>query len=160
MMNEKELAMVKEAAGTYLEKFGVWEAASRSFKKTGHIWCSEMELVRFNGGRPFLTSTLYDADLSGYTYKKEVDEAVKKVRDAGLFPYHVIKSHMDFGEVYTVLYLTVDEDGIYGEPDFLDKEYGYRVPTYAYNATDPIMSDYGEVCVKVHPASGGMLRTC
>ena len=159
MMNEKELAMVKEAAVSYLENFGVWDAIPRSFKKTGHIWCSEMGYVRFNGGRPILMSTSYDADLEGYTYKEEVQKAVKKVRDAGLFPYHVIRSNSEFGAIYTVLYLTVDEEGIYGEPDFLDKEYGYRVPTYAYNATDPEMSDWGEVCVKVHTASGGMLRT-
>lgn len=82
-------------------------------------------------------------------------EAIDKMKEysADALPYHVIHSFTEFGELYTVLFVSSNRDD--WPSDGPDRE-GY-VFSYVYNATDPSFSEYGDVVIQ--GANGGVVRT-
>lgn len=47
--------------------------------------------------------------LPGYTYEKEVRQAIEKVKGSGYFPYFAIVDHTEFGLWISVLFITPDK---------------------------------------------------
>ena len=81
--------------------------------------------------------------------------AIEKMKEysADALPYHLIHSFTEFGELYTVLFVSSNRDD--WPSDGPDRE-GY-VFSYVYNATDPSFSDYGDIVIQ--GANGGVVRT-
>lgn len=55
---------------------------------------------------------IYMSEFFGIIYdlNAEAKKAVEEVREMGLHPYHVIRSHFEFGDVYDVLYVSEDTE--------------------------------------------------
>lgn len=71
----------------------------------------------------------------------------------GCLVYHMIHNHFEFGEIYNMFYVSSDTDE--WEQDNLDIKEGYPF-VYAYNATEPLFSDFGGIAVKSQ--FGGLVR--
>lgn len=138
---------LKKIALENLRKLRVHDSCIKSFKEEDHIWCSER--VRF-GTKAF--GVLYDANQGGYTYEEEVRQAVEKVKEVGGYPYHVVQTRFEFGNVFAVLYVDEEHGPIEESP-----EYGYLAASYSYNADEPMFSDFGDVGVV--GKGGGVIRT-
>lgn len=67
--------------------------------------------------------------------------------------YHMIHNKFEFGECYTILYVSKYEDE--WEQDLEDIKSGY-VFTYVENIDDPICSEFGSVAIKSQ--FGGLVR--
>lgn len=68
--------------------------------------------------------------------------------------YHVIHSHTEFGELYSLLYVSKYEDE--WETDREDLKDGYAF-VYVKNVDDDSCSEFGSICFK--PQFGGLVRT-
>ena len=89
--------------------------------------------------------------LPGYTYEKEVREALEKVKEVGYFPYFAIVDHTEFGLWVSVLFVTPHKRVWENEkPD----ENGV-VYSAVYNETGDV--DWGDI--QIRPMFGGILRT-
>ena len=103
------------------------------FKKSGKVFMSEF------GG------VLYDPD-------EECKKAIENTKEYGL-PYHVVKTQMEFGPVYAVLYVS-DEKDAWPEERY-DKRYGEILSSVwmpQYQSSEGGM-------IGVSPANGGLMRT-
>ena len=103
------------------------------FKKSGKVLMSEF------GG------VLYDPD-------EECKKAIENTKEYGL-PYHVVKTQMEFGPVYAVLYVS-DEKDAWPEERY-DKRYGEILSSVwmpQYQSSEGGM-------IGVSPANGGLMRT-
>lgn len=70
--------------------------------------------------------------------------------------YHVIHNMTNFGEMYSMLIISkYKEDWDVMCQGFKGGQ--FRVFSYVYNKTDPMMSDMGSILVK--PSIGGLRRT-
>ena len=67
--------------------------------------------------------------------------------------YHMIHDIFEFGEVYTLLYVSSDEEE--WEQDISDLKDGYHI-AYCYNKTYPECSEFGSVAIKSN--IGGLVR--
>ena len=97
------------------------------------------------GGIPF------NYFLPGYTYEKEVREAIEKVKEAGYFPYFAIVDHTEFGLWISVLFITPDKrvwENVRPDKNGI-------VYSAVYNETGDV--DWGDI--QIRPMFGGILRT-
>ena len=113
-------------------------------------------MVSFNGSEPVALATLYDPALDNYTFATETKAALDVVRKDGFYPYHVVQSYAEFGNLFAVLYIADAESDKLKIEDY-DHEFGFEALAYVYNADDKDCSEYGYVCLK--PRGGGILRT-
>ena len=161
----------KEIALRNLKLLGVQADCIKAFEADESIWCSERVKTRIefeseSDGREgkgsdeenFIVIGVLYAVRDGYTFEKEVKEAIKAVKKDGYFPYHVIQTRFEFGNTFSVLYVPGDD----AEEDLLKKEdfnskYGYELCSYVYNADALDCSEYGYICIK--GAGGGIIRT-
>ena len=148
----KEIELKAKIALANLKKLKVHPDCWKAFKQdASDVWCSEFRPIG-NGGFGCL---YYIRD--GYTYEKEAQEAIRRVREDGYFPYHVVQRHMEFGNLFVVLFISNEIEADDLENADYDPDYGYRVCCYAYNSMYPDMSEYDMGCVK--GAGGGVILT-
>lgn len=94
----------------------------------------------------------------GYLYwlNGEQQEMVDEFeREHNAVVYHIIHNFTQFGELYTLLYVSEDEEEWGYDRD--DLKEGYPI-AYVKNATDDWCSEFGSVGIK--PQFGGLIRTC
>ena len=124
---------MKEEAINRLHSLGVMDKVIDNFK-VGKLFMSEF------GG------VLYDLN-------DQAKEAVNTVKEQGNLPYAVCLSHMEFGDLYAVLFVSQDrEEWSYERPD----RKGFCL-AYVYNADNPEFSEYGSI--QITAANGGLVRT-
>lgn len=116
-----------------LERFHVTEKVISSFRK-GKLFMSE-----FSG-------ILYDLN-------ENAQKAVSAVREKGFFPYAVVRTQMEIGDCYAVLYVSKQSSEWDAERP---SSKGYCL-CYVYNASDPKCSELG-TC-QFEGANGGIMRT-
>lgn len=117
----------------------LFEPCIRAFEKRDEVQLSEPTggLYEFSGDE-WLTN-----------FVKEFEE------EHNALVYHVIHTFTDFGEIYNVLFVSdYPEEYEYDNADIKD---GY-VFVWAYNKSDPMMSDMGTIGVKWR--FGGLVRVC
>lgn len=68
--------------------------------------------------------------------------------------YHVIHNFTEFGELYSLLYVSQDEEE--REDDRNDITQGYAL-VYVKNKTNEVFSEFGSIGIK--PQYGGLVRT-
>lgn len=98
--------------------------------------------------------TVYMSDFGGFLYDLNADAkvAIKEVSFNDELPYAVICSHTTIGTMYCVLFVSREKEDWHTErPD----KNGYCY-AYVYNGTNPVLSEYGDVCVQ--GANGGIIR--
>lgn len=141
--NEKE-----ELAGTATAE----EMKEEAVKRLHSLRVMENPVVR-----EFLQSgKIYRSEPGGILF--DLDENSQKAlsvfkEEWGYLPYAVIVSYMEFGTMYTVLFVSPNKDEWGGErPNPKDG----CCCAYVYNADAPTSSELGEVCVE--GANGGLNR--
>ena len=149
--------MLKEIAVANMVRLGMLPKCIYSFRENpDHLWASETRLIRVDGVLTKKT-VLVDTMSKSYAFRKEVEKALKIVRDAGFVPYHVLQALDRFGgSTITVLYVG-NEDGEISEEDFLGESFGFCVPSYALVSSDSHQSDFGDISIK--GMNGGVIRT-
>lgn len=92
-----------------------------------------------------------------YELNDEEKEIVKKfeTKHKGYVVYHLIHNMFEFGECYTILYVS-DEKTEWKE-DLEDLANGYSM-AYVYNKDDEWCSEFGTVGIRSQ--FGGLVRTC
>lgn len=101
--------------------------------------------------------TLYKSEFGGILYWLDDDEKqmIEKIeKEKGIKVYHVILSHMEFGDIYSLFYISKDEEE--WELDREDLSYGTPF-VYAHNATDNYCSEFGSI--GICGRFGGLCRT-
>lgn len=74
-----------------------------------------------------------------------------------LHTYLIQLTHMEFGDVYSFFYVPLDEEELWPQDkEDLKNHYSY---VYAYNASEPMYSEFGEIGFK-KGNMGGIIRTC
>lgn len=68
--------------------------------------------------------------------------------------YHVIHSFTEFGELYSLLYVSKHEEEWQTDREDLKDGYAFA---YVKNVTDDWCSEFGSICIKPH--LGGLVRT-
>ena len=94
----------------------------------------------------------------GYGALYEVDDAEQKLIDEfeakyDCLVYHIIHNVFEFGECYTMLYVSSDKSE--WQSDRYDLEDGYTM-AYVKNVTDDMCSEFGSVAIR--PSFGGLVR--
>lgn len=129
-MKEKQF----EEALRRMEILKLSKQCVNAFKK-GIVWESEG------------IGALYECNEQEKQYIKEIEERYD------ILVYHMIHNVFEFGECYTMLYVSSDEsEWKYDCKDIAD---GY-VLSYVKNVDDDICSEFGTVYVK--PSIGGLVR--
>lgn len=147
----------KEIAVANMVKLGMLPQCIMEFRKdANNIWCSECQPSDSERIPNKVAGLLYKIT-NGYFFQKEAAEAIAKVREAGFIPYHVIQTKSSWGNLFTVLFVTQDGEGLLTDEDFYDEEHGYCAPSYVYNATNNDLSEFGSVYIK--SSAGGLIRT-
>lgn len=113
-----------------MERLNLMSSIRNQFKQSGKIYMSEF------GG------ILYDLN-------KNAESAVSQVKEFGYIPYHVIVSHTNIGDMYSVLYVSTDAN----EWEYERPKHGQML-AYVYNAEEPSFSEIGTI--EVRPANGGV----
>ena len=128
-----------------LKSKGLMGCVLREFKKDGTIYMSE-----FNG---MCGALYYMNDLGGA--KQEWIDAVKQFEKRfNCLVYHVTHEMTWFGEVMDMFYVSNYPEEWRWDRDGLESGY----PTvYAYNLSDPALSDIGSIAIKI--VGGGVVRT-
>lgn len=101
--------------------------------------------------------TLYKSEFGGILYwlddeEKQMIEKIEK--EKGIKVYHVILSHMEFGDIYSLFYISKNEEE--WEIDREDLSDGTPF-VYAHNATDNYCSEFGSI--GICGRFGGLCRT-
>lgn len=112
-----------------------------AFRKNDEVWKSE-----FNG-------ILYWLDEDEQKAVAEFEQEHK-----GLKVYHCIKSHTEFGELLTMLYVNGKDDEQFDEDkEYFDDElqYGYTM-AYVKNLDDEWCSEFGSIAFR--SVNGGLQR--
>lgn len=92
-----------------------------------------------------------------YWLNEEEQQMVKEFEEeSGHVVYHVIHSFTNYGEMYSMLFVSKYKEDWQVTCDKFDGGQ-YRVYSYVYNKTDPWMSDMGSILVR--PSIGGLIRT-
>ncbi len=90
-----------------------------------------------------------------YWLSEEEYEAVRQFEEKyDTIVYHVIHNRMEFGEVYSFLY--VPNERSEWSADIRDLK-DLTPMAYVYNADDPVESEFGRIGIK--PSFGGLIRT-
>jgi len=126
----------KAEAISRMRKLKLHKNAIKEFDKEGKINFSEW------------IGALYWADEK---LTKILDEFKKSYPD--LLPYHAIHNNTEFGELYSILYVSGDEEEWRLDND--DISDGYAM-SYVYNCTEPTFSEFGSIAIK--PSFGGLIR--
>lgn len=100
------------------------------------------------------SKTVYMSEFGGFIYDLNADAkaAIKEVSANNELPYAVICSHTTIDTMYCVLFVSREKQ--YWDTERPDSN-GYCY-AYVYNATDPILSEYGDV--RIQGANGGIIR--
>lgn len=104
----------------------------------------------------FKEGKVWESEGHGALYEVEPEE--QKLIDefeakTGCLVYHMIHNVFEFGECYTMLY--VSKDLTEWNADRADIEDGYAM-AYVKNVTDDFCSEFGTVAIR--PAFGGLVR--
>ena len=126
---------LKEEAVKRMELLKMSRQCINAFKR-GEIWESEG------------IGALYECDNTEKDIIKEFEE-----ENADCLVYHMIHNRFDFGECYTMLYVSSDENE--WEQDRIDIMQGYPL-AYVKNIDDEYCSEFG--CVGIKPNIGGLVR--
>ena len=105
----------------------------------------------------FKDGTIYKSEFGGILYwlSDEEKALVKKVEEEKeIKVYHVILSHTEFGDIYSMFYISKHEEE--WESDRADLAEGYAF-VYAANITDDYCSEFGSICFVGR--FGGLART-
>ncbi len=87
--------------------------------------------------------------------EKALVEAFEKEHEC--LVYHIIKSVMSFGVVYTYLYVSkYEEEWVMDMADLLADDAYKNVCAYCWNESDPELSEFGYV--GIIPCNGGVKR--
>lgn len=102
----------------------------------------------------FKNGNLFMSEGNGILYGLDPNAqvAVKQVENFNLMPYHVIHQLTNFGDMYTVLFVSPNADEW-----FLSRPEDGYLEAYVYNATTNECSEFGSV--RVLPCNGGLVRT-
>lgn len=84
---------------------------------------------------------------------KEKEMVRKFEEDNGHLVYHVIKTHTNFGTLYSLMYVSKHDEE--WEMDHQDLKDGYCF-AYVVNADEPIFSEFGSIGIR--PSIGGVVR--
>ena len=75
---------------------------------------------------------------------KGAKEAIEAIKGANVFTYHVLKTNSSYGLIYSMLYVSNNEDEWeYERPE------GKYVSAFCYNATIPDYSEFGDIFYNV-----------
>lgn len=118
-----------------------------------------MKLLKLDKGciRAFTNGKIWESEGFGALY--EINEEEQKIVDKfqqehkGCYVYHMIHNIFEFGECYSILYVSPDTDE--WQQDKEDISEGY-VFAYVYNKDDEWCSEFGSIAVK--PSFGGLVR--
>jgi len=105
----------------------------------------------------FKNHKVWESEGFGALY--EINEEEQKIVDKfqkehkGCYVYHMIHNIFEFGECYSILYVSPDTDE--WQQDKEDISEGY-VFAYVYNKTDEWCSEFGSIAVKSQ--FGGLVR--
>lgn len=104
----------------------------------------------------FKRGNVWESEGFGALY--EISEDEQKIVDKfekghNAVVYHMIHNVFEFGECYTILYVSQDEDE--WEEDKQDLQDGYAM-AYVENVDCPEFSEFGSVAIK--PSIGGLVR--
>lgn len=133
-VNTMKDTQIKEALER-MEMLGLSSQCISAFKK-GKVWESEG------------MGALYEVNEreQGFIDKFQKDHK-------GCLVYHMIHNFFEFGEVYSMFYVSNDIEE--WEQDRLDIKEGYPF-VYAYNVDEPMFSDFGGIAVQ--KSIGGLKR--
>lgn len=105
----------------------------------------------------FKQGVVWESEGIGALYECN-DEENKIVKDFeekhNAVVYHMIHNIFEFGECYSILYVSQDEDE--WQSDRYDIEDGYAI-AYVYNKDCPEFSEFGSIGIR--PSIGGLVRT-
>lgn len=103
----------------------------------------------------FKNGKLMMSEFAGILYdlNDEAKEAVEKVKEYGYLPYHIIRTHTEFGELYDVLFVSDNTES--WQYERRNKRYK-DMYSYCYNATVPDFSSTGTIIVE--SLNGGVKR--
>lgn len=103
--------------------------------------------------KKFTAGTLMMSEFGGILYDLDsgAKAAAAEAKEKGLLPYHVIKTQMNIGTAYAVLYVSSEQEN--WETERYDPATGI---TYAY-VSNGIFTEFGTIVVK--PCNGGLART-
>ncbi len=68
-------------------------------------------------------------------------------------PYHMIHNNTEFGEIWSILYVSPYEEEWAEEDSEIEDGYAF---SYVYNASEPLFSEFGSILIK--PSFGGLMR--
>lgn len=125
---------MKEEALKRMEMLKMSRQCINAFKR-GEIWESEG------------IGALYECNDNEKKLIKDFEE------DSGCLVYHMIHNKFDFGECYTMLYVSNDTEE--WEQDIEDLKNGYPL-AYVKNIDDDWCSEFG--CVGIRSSIGGLVR--
>lgn len=115
-----------------------------------------IEKLNFIGSvkKKFRNNVLMQSEFGGILYFLDNDAklAVEEVKKEGYLPYHVIVNDLEFGKTYTVLYVSPNTN----EWDMERPRKDGHITAYVYNASQPLFSEFGDVCIEA--ANGGLIR--
>lgn len=115
-----------------MEQFDMWDVVINSFKEDGTIFMSDGGVV--------------------YRLDEGAKKAVEALKEYGVRPYHVIKSRMEFGEMYDVLYVSAIP---YEWPQFQRPNPQGIIGSFCVSACTGEFGEFGDIVVK---SFGGGLR--
>lgn len=117
----------------------------------------KMLKIHENAIADFLKDRTLNKSVGGFLYW--LDDSEKKMveewqRKTGNLVYHVIKSGLECGVCYSLLYVSKDPGEWIFDCEDLEQNYAFA---YVENTTDPSGSEYGGI--GIHPQFGGVIRT-
>lgn len=132
-------------------KVTVEEAKQEVFKRMKKLNFHPNVLSDFNEG------TINKSELIGILYWLN-DEEIKKVREFEAenesIVYHVIHQFTNIGELYSFLYVKLDDEEWEMDNEGLKQR---EVLAYVWNKTAPEFSEFGYIGIR--PQVGGLVRT-
>ena len=128
----------KKEAIKRMEELGLFKPCIRVFIKYDEVQLSEP------------TGGLYE-----FSDEEELNEKIREFEEEySALVYHVIHTYTEFGELYSFLYVSDDEEEWI--LDHADINAGYTM-AYVWNKTDDWMSELGGI--EVQERFGGLVRT-
>jgi hypothetical protein len=117
-----------------------------------------MELLKLSRQciNAFKSGKVWESEGIGALY--EVDDEEQKIinnfeKENGAMVYHIIHNVTDFGELYTILYVSKDKEEWQKDIDDIKENIIFA---YVYNKDDDFCSEFGSICFKSN--IGGLVR--
>ena len=129
------------------------ERKNEAIKRMEALKLDKTCINAFKNGKPWMSESRY-----GSLYEindKEVKDKIKKFENEyNATVYHLIHNYTEFGELYSFLYVSNNEEE--WEDDNADIRDGYAI-AYVWNVDEEDFSEFGSIRVK--SVFGGLVRT-